>query len=463
MTKSILIVEDDRHFTKVLSRILAKEGYDVDISHSVREGIEKLSKEMPGVVLTDFYLSDGTAVEILEHTMSLAGNADVIVMTANATVESAIQAMKMGARDYLLKPFLMDELILQMKKIFDCRAVRSENIFLKEELKNQYGLSEIAGKSPRMQELFSVIASVWNSRSSVLIQGESGTGKELIARAIHYGGPRAKNMFVPINCSAIPENLLESELFGHVRGAYTGAAENKLGLFEHANHGTLFLDEIGDLSHALQAKLLRVLEDGRIRRVGDCKEIENDARILAATNKDIPELIKKGAFREDLYFRLAVIPIRVPPLRERREDIRLLAEHFIRLFNDGRRPVIRIGTEAMEVLTRYGWPGNVRELKNLIERLSILRAGKTITPEDLPPEIHGSVPPTAWTQGNGHDYQKAKEKLLEEFHRRIVAGALKEQGGNISKASGSLRLDRRNFQRIMRKYGLQSSDYRVEG
>jgi two-component system NtrC family response regulator len=462
MTKSILIVEDDRHLTKVLTRILAKEGYEVDVSHSVREGIEKLSKEMPGVVLTDFYLPDGTGVEILKHAMSLAGNADVIVMTANATVESAIQAMKMGARDYLLKPFLMDELILQMEKIFQCRAVKSENFFLKEGLKNQYGLSEIAGKSPRMQELSSLIESVSNSRSSVLIQGESGTGKELIARAIHFGGNRAEKMFVPINCSAIPENLLESELFGHVKGAYTGAAENKRGLFEHANKGTLFLDEIGDLSHALQAKLLRVLEDGRIRRVGDYKEIENDARIVAATNKDISELIKKGAFREDLYFRLAVIPIFVPPLRERREDIRLLADHFIRHFDDGRRPVVRIGTEAMEVLTRYDWPGNVRELKNLIERLSILRAGKTITPEDLPSEIHGPEVLASWTQGKGLDYQKAKEKLLEEFHRRFVADALKEHGGNISRASGSLGLDRRNFQRIMRRYGLQSSDYRVE-
>jgi DNA-binding NtrC family response regulator len=371
--------------------------------------------------------------------------------------------MKMGARDYLLKPFTMDELVHHVKKIFECRAVKSENRFLKEGLKNQFGFSEIAGRSPRMQELFATIASVSSSRSSVLIQGESGTGKELIARAIHFGGNRADKMFVPINCSAIPENLLESELFGHVKGAYTGAAENKQGLFEYADQGTLFLDEIGDLSHALQAKLLRVLEDGRIRRVGDYKEIDNDARIVAATNKDISDLIKKGAFREDLYFRLAVIPVRVPPLRERREDIRLLADHFIRHFDDGRRPVIRIGAEAMEALEQYGWPGNVRELRNLIERLSILKPGKLIAPEDLPSEFHGPEDLAARAEGRGLDYQVAKQKVLEQFHRRIVAVALEKYGGNVSRASESLGLDRGNFQRIMRRYGMQSSDYRSEG
>jgi two-component system nitrogen regulation response regulator NtrX len=295
----------------------------------------------------------------------------------------------------------------------------------------------------------------------VLIQGESGTGKELVARAIHFGGNRSEKMFVPINCSAIPENLLESELFGHVKGAYTGAAESKRGLFEYADQGTLFLDEIGDLSHSLQAKLLRVLEDGRIRRVGDHKEIENDARIVAATNKDISELTRKGAFREDLYFRLAVIPVHVPPLRERREDIPLLAAHFIRHFDDGRKPVIRIGAEAMEALTRYGWPGNVRELRNLVERLSLLKAGKTIAPEDLPAEFHTLEFPVP-RNGSEFDYQNAKRKVLEEFHRRIVASALEKHGGNVSRASESLGLDRGNFQRIMRKYGLHSSDYRVE-
>jgi DNA-binding NtrC family response regulator len=463
MTKSILIVEDDQHLSMVLYRILKKEGYEVAVSKSAKEGIENLSKEMPGILLTDIYLPDGTGLEVLERAMSLSKEVDVIVMTANATVESAIRAMKMGARDYLLKPFNMDELILHVKKIFDCRALKTENLFLKGELKSKYNFSEISGKSPRMQELFSVIASVANSRSSILIQGESGTGKELIARAIHFGGNRAEKMFVPINCSAIPENLLESELFGHLKGAYTGATESKRGLFEYADQGTLFLDEIGDLSHALQAKLLRVLEDGRIRRVGDHKEIDNDARIVAATNKEISDLIRKGAFREDLYFRLAVIPIRIPPLRERTEDIRLLADHFIRRFNDGRKPVIRIGREAMEALMLYGWPGNVRELRNLIERLSILKAGTTIAPEDLPAEFHSPEALTARTEGRGLDYQAAKQKVLEEFHRRIVANALKEHGGNVSKSSESMGLDRGNFQRIMRRYGLQSSDYRGDG
>jgi transcriptional regulator with GAF, ATPase, and Fis domain len=314
-----------------------------------------------------------------------------------------------------------------------------------------------------MRELFSTVANVANGRSSVLIQGESGTGKELIARAIHFGGNRAERMFVPINCTAIPENLLESELFGHVKGAYTGATEHKRGLFEYADQGTLFLDEIGDLSHSLQAKLLRVLEDGRIRRVGDHKEIDTDARIVAATNKDIREMIRKGVFREDLYFRIAVIPVHIPPLRERREDIRPLAEHFIHQFDDGRRPIVRIGGGAMEALERYDWPGNVRELRNLVERFSILKPGKTIAPEDLPAEFHGPETVAARAEGDELGYQAAKQKVLEQFHRRIVASALEKHGGNVSRASESLGLDRGNFQRIMRRYGLQSSDYRGEG
>jgi len=459
MRKHILIVEDDERLSKVLSRVLAKEGYEVAVAGTAREGIERLSKEMPGIVLTDIYLPDGTGMEILESVMSQSRNVDVIVMTAHATVESAIQAMKAGARDYLLKPFRVEELLIHVKKIFECGAIRDENLFFKEGLKNQYGLAEIIGKSPAMREIFSVIASVASSRSTVLIQGESGTGKDLIARAIHFGGDRAEKMFVPLNCSAIPDNLLESELFGHVKGAYTGATEAKRGLFEFAHEGTLFLDEIGDLSHGLQAKLLRAIEEGRIRRVGDCREIGVDVRIVAATNKEISSLMKNGEFREDLYYRMAVIPIRIPPLRERKEDIRALTEHFVNRFRDGRRPAIRIGDEAMETFMRYDWPGNIRELKNLVERLSILKAGEVIAPENLPLEFHSS---SSLSDGTGEeiDYQALKQKALEDFHRRIVAAALTKHGGNVSKASGALGLARGNFQRIMKRYGFQSSDYR---
>ena len=461
MNRGILVVEDDPNLSNVLSRVLTREGYEVVVANTVRGGIEKIRQETPGIVLTDIYLPDGKGIEILEYTKSLDESVDVIVMTANATVESAIEAMKKGAHDYLLKPFQVEELTLQVRKIFERKALVAENLYLKERIKSRCTYSDIVGKSTKMQELFEVMTNVVNSRSSVLIQGESGTGKELIARAIHFSGNRADKMFVPINCSAIPENLLESELFGHVKGAYTGATESKRGLFECADHGTLFLDEIGDLSPALQSKLLRALEDGRIRRVGDYREIEVDARIVAATNKDLAALIREGSFREDLYYRMAVIPIQVPTLRERREDIRLLVEHFVNLFTDGKLPAIRFGNDALETLIRYHWPGNVRELKNLIERLSILKAGKTIAPDDLPQEFLGESAAIARIEP-GLTYQEAKNRVLEEFNRKIVGDALTGHEWNVSRAAESLGMDRGNFQRLMRRYAIQSSEFRED-
>ena len=461
MSRAILIVEDDQNLSGVLSRVLTREGYEVAVSNTVREGLEQLQKETPEIVLTDIYLPDGKGIEVLECARAISMEIDVIVMTANATVESAIEAMKKGAHDYLLKPFQVDELTHHVRKIFERKALVAENLYLKERIKSRCTYSDIVGKSSKMQELFSVMENVANTRSSVLIQGESGTGKELIARAIHFTGNRSEKMFVPINCSAIPENLLESELFGHVKGAYTGATENKRGLFEYADQGTLFLDEIGDLSAALQSKLLRALEDGRIRRVGDFKEIEVDVRIVAATNKDLAARLNEGSFREDLFFRLAVIPIMVPPLRERKEDIKLLADHFVSLYSDGKVPVIRFGKEAMDILVQYHWPGNVRELKNLLERLSILKAGKTIVPGDLPRDLVGNDHAIASVE-TGLNYQEARNRVLEQFHRKIIGDALKEYGGNVSRASESLGVDRGNFQRLMRRYGIQSAEFRDE-
>jgi DNA-binding NtrC family response regulator len=462
MSRAILIVEDDQNLSGVLSRVLSREGYDVAVSNTIREGVEQLQKETPGIVLTDIYLPDGKGIEILECARTISKEIDVIVMTANATVESAIEAMKKGAHDYLLKPFQVDELTHHVRKIFERKALVAENLYLKERIKSRCTYSDIVGKSPKMQELFSVMENVADTRSSVLIQGESGTGKELIARAIHFTGNRSEKMFVPINCSAIPENLLESELFGHVKGAYTGATENKRGLFEYADQGTLFLDEIGDLSAALQSKLLRALEDGRIRRVGDYKEIEVDVRIIAATNKDLAALLKEGVFREDLFYRLAVIPIMVPPLRERKEDIKLLMEHFVSLYSDGKVPAVRFGKEAMDILMQYHWPGNVRELKNLLERFSILKAGKTIAPGDLPGDLVGNDHAIAASIDTGLSYQEARNRVLEQFHRKIIGDALKEHGGNVSRASESLGVDRGNFQRLMRRYGIQSAEFRED-
>jgi two-component system response regulator HydG len=464
MNRNIQIIEDDRNLAMVLSRVLTKEGYEVAVDHTVAEAKARLENgETPGLILTDIYLPDGKGLEILELAKAVRPDISVIVMTANATVETAIEAMKKGAFDYLLKPFRVEELVFTVQRIFQCRDLSTENRFLKDGRKNQFFESGILGNSVGIREILAIIANVSSSRASVLIEGESGTGKELIAQAIHFLGNRSEKMFVPINCSAIPDNLLESELFGHVKGAFTGATESKQGLFQFAQGGTLFLDEIGDLSHTLQAKLLRVLHDGQIRRVGDFKEIGTDVRVVAATNKDLSALIRKGEFREDLYFRLAVIPIRVPPLRERKEDILLLTEHFIKMFFPGKTPGIRFTKEALCLLCRYAWPGNVRELKNLLERLAILNQGKVIAPVDLPAEFHAPGALGAQPDEAILDYRTAKQKVLEEFHRGFVEAALKKHGGNVSKASESLGLDRGNFQRIMRRYTLQASDYREEG
>ena len=464
MNRNIQIIEDDRNLAMVLSRVLTKEGYEVAVDHTVAEAKARLENgETPGLILTDIYLPDGKGLEILELAKAVRPDISVIVMTANATVETAIEAMKKGAFDYLLKPFRVEELVFTVQRIFQCRDLSTENRFLKDGRKNQFFESGILGNSVGIREILAIIANVSSSRASVLIEGESGTGKELVAQAIHFLGNRSEKMFVPINCSAIPDNLLESELFGHVKGAFTGATESKQGLFQFAQGGTLFLDEIGDLSHTLQAKLLRVLHDGQIRRVGDFKEIGTDVRVVAATNKDLSALIRKGEFREDLYFRLAVIPIRVPPLRERKEDILLLTEHFIKMFFPGKIPGIRFTKEALCLLCRYAWPGNVRELKNLLERLAILNQGKVIAPVDLPAEFHAPGALGAQPDEAILDYRTAKQKVLEEFHRGFVEAALKKHGGNVSKASESLGLDRGNFQRIMRRYTLQASDYREEG
>jgi len=464
MSRNIQIIEDDHNLAMILSRVLTKEGYEVAVDHSLTEGKARLDGgEPPAVILTDIYLPDGRGLEILEYAKAVGPDIAIIVMTAHATVESAIEAMKKGAYDYLLKPFRVEELVYTVQRIFTCKELHTENRFLKEGRKNQFFETGILGNSIQIREILAVIAGVANSKASVLIEGESGTGKELIAQAIHFLGNRAEKMFVPINCSAIPDNLLESELFGHVKGAFTGATESKQGLFLFAQGGTLFLDEIGDLSKTLQAKLLRVLHDGRIRRVGDFKEIETDVRVVAATNKDLSALIRSGEFREDLYFRLAVLPVRVPPLRERKEDIPLLADHFLKKFSAGKAPEIRFSKEAAGLLFRYSWPGNVRELKNLLERLAILKQGKVIEPEDLPGEFHLREAPADPTDEATLNYRMAKQKVLEEFHREFVESALRKHGGNVSKASESLGLDRGNFQRIMRRYGLHASGYREEG
>jgi len=371
-------------------------------------------------------------------------------MTAYASIDNAVEAMRKGAYDYIVKPFQKDDLLLSVKRVIEKRRLAEENRYLRAELSRRYSFQNIIGESAKMQSIFAIIEKVASSDATVLLIGESGTGKELVARAIHFSGKRKDKNFVAINCSALPDSLLESELFGHTKGAFTGATENKQGLFEYANGGTLFLDEIADTSPTVQAKLLRVIEDKKMRRLGDHREIEVDVRIITATSRNLRRLIDENAFREDLFYRINVFPINIPPLRDRREDIPLLINHFLK----GRK---RISAAAVDILMSYHWPGNVRELKNMIERIVIFSDSETIMPDDLPSEVRDTV-------GKRIDsflsYQEAKKVMIDRFNQDIISGALRETYGNVTKAAEKLGLDRANLQRLMRKYSISAARFK---
>ncbi len=380
----ILIVEDKLSMAEMLKATLTAEGYNCSIAITAEEGIGKISSEAPDLVLTDLKLPDKDGLEILRAARSEAPDIPVIIMTAFGTIEIAVEAIKEGAFDFITKPFDMDHLLVIIKRALETRRLYRENLLLKEEIVTRKGLPTIVGSSEKIREVIEKVRKVASTKTTVLLQGESGTGKELFARTIHQLSPRAEALFIPINCAAIPRELLESELFGHEKGAFTGATTRKPGKFELANHGTIFLDEIADLEPSLQAKLLRVLQDQVIERVGGTKPLQVDVRIIAATNRDLAQAVKKGEFREDLFYRLNVFPIHIPPLRERKEDIPLLAEFFIERFaKEMKTKKKRLSKEALNILMQYNWKGNVRELENTIERAMILSDGDTIEPEHI--------------------------------------------------------------------------------
>jgi two-component system response regulator PilR (NtrC family) len=447
----ILIVEDEKSMREVLEILLEGENYDVTSASNGLEGLSYISKDIFDLVITDMKMPKVDGFELLRKIKETSPDTIVIMITAFGTTETAIEAMKLGAYDYINKPFKIDEIRLIVKKAIEKKRLSEELSLLREKVKTTYTLENIIGQSPKMQELFRLIPRVAQSNSNVLISGESGSGKELVATAMHNLSHRKEKNFVTINCAAFPEGLLESELFGHMKGSFTGAMYNKQGLFEIADEGNVFLDEICDMPISLQAKLLRVLENGTFRRVGGTTDIKVDVRVISATNKDIKEEIAAGRFREDLYYRLNVVPIHIPPLRERKEDIPLLADHFLRkTFNYPKR----ITSEAMRLLIDYPWEGNVRELENVIERIALLTDKEEITIAELPPEITGyagDIKEIPELNGEGINV----DNIIGDIEKRYLLQALEIAGGVKTEAAKLLNLSFRAFRHRLQKYGIK--------
>ncbi len=433
----------------MLTRYFGEE-YEVASFSDPEEAIRFIRGNSVDVVLTDLSMPRVDGLEVLRTAKSAFPDTDVIVMTAYAKVDTAVEAMKQGAYDYIVKPFTTEELALHLKNLFEKRRLLEENINLRKLIDTSYRPANIIGESGPMQEVYRFIERVSRTDVTVLITGESGTGKELVAKALHAAGKRKDKRFVSVNCTAIPESLLESELFGHTKGAFSGAASDRKGLFEYANGGTIFLDEIADAPLGVQAKLLRVLQDHRIRPVGGSVEVPVDVRVICATNRDIGALIRENTFREDLYYRINVVSVHLPPLRTRTGDIPLLLSHFL----GGRK---KIHPKAVSILSRYNFPGNVRELKNVTERIVTLTDADTLMPEDLPPEVLRMV---YILDDEGLAYNAAKKKILDEFNSAIVSRALLKHDGNVTKAAEELKLDRANFQRLMRRCGVSAEEFR---
>jgi len=383
----ILIVDDHQSILDVLSIMLKREGYDVATATSGEEALEVVRTDSIDLTITDIKMMPMDGIALLERMKEIDSEIVVIMMTAYASIQTAIDAMKKGAYEYVIKPFKMDELRLLVQRGLEQRSIIQENRSLKQQIQQKYSFEHLVGTSKQMEELFAVIRKVAPTDSTVLIYGESGTGKELVARAIHYNSKRRDKPFEPINCAALPESLLESELFGHVKGAFTGAYTDKEGVFAVADKGSIFLDEISAMGMPMQSKLLRVLQEKEIKRVGDTKQRKVNVRMIAATNEKLSERVKQGTFREDLFYRLSVIPIEVAPLRDKKEDILLLVRHLLNLQRERGVGNKKVAPEAMDVLMGYGWPGNIRELENVVERAATLCEGDTITPSDLPPRL----------------------------------------------------------------------------
>ena len=454
----ILVVDDEPSMRDMLRIVLSRDGYDVVVAKNGTEAIERLKAEPFDLLLSDIRMPDLSGVEVLRAAKQIDREIVAFMMTAFASTDTAVEAMRLGALDYFTKPFSIDELRLKIRQHLETSRLKQENLLLKRALNVRHEFSSILGRSDAMQDVFATIEMVANTGSTVLISGESGTGKELVARAIHFNSLRRDRPFVAVNCGAVPETLLESELFGHVRGAFTGAHANKKGLMEVAEGGTIFLDEIGEMPTSMQVKLLRVLQDRRFRRLGGTDEVKADVRIIAATNQDLPKMVGDGRFREDLYYRLNVLPLQVPPLRDRVEDIPLLAEHFLAQFASQMGKHVRtISAPALQLLQEHQWRGNVRELQNAIERAVALEQTAAILPETLPDDVRrgrSSIGPATAEQpemGDGFDL----EARGEDFYRHYLVLALDRAGGVQVKAAELLGMSFRSFRYYAKKFNLR--------
>jgi len=441
----VLIVDDDENMQALLEKVLAREGYQVALASNGQEALKCLEGRRFDIVLSDIRMPNMDGLTLLGEIQTQSPGTTVIMMTAFGAVDSAVEAMKQGAYDYISKPFKMDEILIVLSRVVEEKRLRQELVFMREELAGRYSFANIVGKSKPMQQVFDLIRRVATTTATVLVRGGSGTGKELVARAIHFNSSRKDQSFVPVNCSAIPGELLESELFGHVRGAFTGAVANKDGLFVEADRGTILLDEIGEMTPELQSKLLRVLQEKEVRPVGGSKNIQVDARIIAATNQNLEKQVEKGEFREDLYYRLNVIPIVLPSLHERIEDIPLLVEHFLDKYAGEVGSRKSMARETLAVLMRHPWPGNVRELENVVERAAVLSLGEEILPSDLPPEMG--------TAAGGILARNAqREASLVDLEKDYIRLVLDRVNGNQTRAAEILGIDRRTLYRKLQSY-----------
>ncbi|MDH3975253.1 MAG: sigma-54 dependent transcriptional regulator [Deltaproteobacteria bacterium] len=448
MNCNILIVDDEESIRSTLSGVLKDEGFDVILAEDGEKGFDMAKEEGPDLVLLDIWMPGIDGMETLKKIKSELPHLQVIMMSGHGTIETAVQATKLGAYDFIEKPLSLDKLLLCINNALSLHRLEEENKRLKEKFG---GWREMVGESVAMKKLKEQIATVAPSNAWVLITGENGTGKELVANLLHLKSKRSDAPFVDVNCAAIPEELIESELFGHEKGAFTGAVSSKRGKFDLANGGTLFLDEIADMSLKTQAKILRILQEQRFERVGGSKSIKVDVRVVAATNKDLLQEIKEGSFREDLYYRLNVIPFEVPPLREREQDIELLVKKFVNLYSkDMGGPAKRFHDEAIEGLKQYHWPGNVRELKNLVERLVIMTRGSVIKKSDLPPYIPGK-------ELKGPDFESfgSLKDARNAFEKAFIAEKLAENNGNITKTAEAIGLERSNLHKKIKMYELE--------
>ncbi len=477
----ILVIDDDDIVRDVINTYLSNAGFEVHLACNGKEGLDIAKIENFDLIITDLVMPQISGIEVLKELSLMNNPTPVIVITAYGTVQNAVEAMKLGALDYITKPFNLEELGIVINRAIGLSRLQMENLLLKKQLKKKYRFEGLIGDSLEMQKVYEMIEKIADTESTILITGESGTGKELIAKTIHYSSLRADAPFVPVNCAAIPKDLLESELFGHEKGAFTGALNTRIGRFELANKGTLFLDEVGELAPHLQVKLLRVLQEREFERVGGIKTIKVDVRILAATNADLEQAVKEGRFREDLFYRLNVIPLHIPPLRNRKEDIPLLIDHFAHEFARNRkRQPLRFSKEAMKALINYDWLGNVRELKNLVERLTILVNRDVVEVDDLPEKFQqeSPLPPDSSILQltevnvtspsiNALDSLSINDipdegidlnLLIEDIEKDLILKAIKKAKGVKSKAATLLNLNRTTLIEKMKKMGLMSSN-----